>query len=95
MDSQAFSERLIKANYDFNNPLDAARFQRTVFEFMKLVNANSLGDPKGAELMDQYCKFVDDKEVWHLAQTMVPEFRSSREEQYASNKLVAVPEFVY
>ncbi len=86
MHSQAFSERLIKANYDLNNPLDAARFQQTVFEFMKLVKGNSLGDPNGAELMDQFCKFVDDKQVWHLAQTVVPEFRSSREEQYASNE---------
>ena len=81
MASQAFSERLVKANYDFNNPLEAARFQKTVFEFMKLVKDDSLGDPNGEELMDKFCKLVNDREVWHLAQMVVPEFRSSREEQ--------------
>ena len=81
MASQAFSERLVKANYDFNNPLEAARFQKTIFEFMKLVKDDSLGDPNGEELMDKFCKLVNDREVWHLAQTVVPEFRSSREEQ--------------
>ena len=81
MASQAFSERLVKANYDFNNPLDAARFQHTVFEFMKLVKDDSFGDPNGEELMDKFCKLVNDREVWHFAQTVVPEFRSAREEQ--------------
>ena len=82
MASQDFAKKLVKSNYDLNNPLDTARFQQVVSEFMKLVRADSLGDPNGEELIDKFCKLVDDKQVWHLAQMVVPEFRSGREEQY-------------
>ena len=81
MASQAFSDRLIKAEYDLNDPLDAARFQKTVFEFMKRVKDGRFRGPDREELMDMFCKFVDDRKVWHLAQMVVPEFRSAREEQ--------------
>ena len=81
MASQDFSERLMKSGYNLDDPLEAARFQKTVLEFMKNVRDDSLGGPSGKELMDKFCKLVDDREVWHLAQMVVPEFRSAREEQ--------------
>ena len=49
-------------------------FQNTVFDFVKLVKENSLDSPCGTELMNKFCKFVTDREVWHLAQMVVPRF---------------------
>lgn len=94
MASQDFSERLIKSRYDPNDPLKVAQFQETVFEFMKLVRDDNLGDPNGAKLMDKFCELVNDKKVWHLAQMVVPEFRSTREEQYVSKNLYTALHFV-
>lgn len=54
MASQDFSEILIKSRYDPNDPLKVAQFQETVFEFMKLVRDDNLGDPNGAKLMDKF-----------------------------------------
>lgn len=81
MASRDFAEKLVKSEYNLNNPLDTARFQQTVSEFMKPVRADSLNDPNGEELMDKFCKLIDDKQVWYLAQMVIPEFRSGREEQ--------------
>lgn len=75
--------KLDKTGYDINNPLDAARFQYNVMEFMDLVRhtvINKLSDTN-RQLVEKFCKFVDDKEVWHLAQMVVPEFRLSLMEQ--------------
>ena len=90
MASMTFSERLIKSKYNLDYPLDAARFQQTVFEFMELVRDDSLDDPNGEELIDKFCNLVNDKEVWSLAQMVVPEFRSTREEQYAPKNVCTV-----
>ena len=67
MNLQPFSERLKKSKYNPDIALDAARFQETVFEFMKLVRNNSLDYPDGEELMDKFCNLVNDKAVWRLA----------------------------
>lgn len=67
--------------YDRNEPLHFARFQRTVEEFMVLLRNNDLTYPKDRGLLDVFCKFVDNAEVWHLAQTVAPEFRSAKEDQ--------------
>ena len=81
-------QKLDKARYDINNPLDAARFQHNVMEFMDLVrNTDVVGELSdrnnniNRQLVDGFCGFVDDKEVWHLAQMVIPEFRSSLMEQ--------------
>ena len=91
MASHDFAKKLVKSNYDLNNPLDTAQFQQTVYKFMEPVRADSLGNPNGEELMDKFCKLVDDKQVWHLAQMVVPEFRSGREEQYVSKSVWTSP----
>lgn len=67
--------------YDRNEPLDLARFQRTVERFMVLLRSNDLTCPNDQGLLDEFCKFVDNSEVWHLAQTVTPEFRLAKEEQ--------------
>lgn len=64
MASQAFSGRFLNSTYNPNDALDAARFQETVFDFVNLVRDDSLDDPKiGAELMNKFCKLVNDTEV--------------------------------
>ena len=79
-------QKLDKTRYDINNPLDAARFQQNVIEFMDLVRSANISElsksnNESRKLVDKFCKFVDDKDVWHLAQMVIPEFRSSLEEQ--------------
>lgn len=80
-------QKLDKAKYDVHNPLDAARFQQNVMEFMDLVRETTVGDfndksnNENRRLVDEFCRFVNDKEVWHLAQMVIPEFRSSLVEQ--------------
>ena len=75
-------QKLNKARYDVHNPLDAACFQRTVMEFMDLIRNTVVGgNNNNRHLVDEFCRFVDDKEVWHLAQMVIPEFRSSLVEQ--------------
>ena len=70
-----------KSQYDRNKPLDLARFQHTVKQFMVLLRNNDLTYPNDQELLNQFCSFVDDAEVWHLAQTVILEFRSAKEDQ--------------
>lgn len=70
-------QKLDKARYDINNPLDAARFQHNVMEFMSLIRNSDRSNDINQQLVDEFCEFVDDKEVWHLAQMVVPEFRLS------------------
>ena len=67
---------LVRANYDLSKPLDAARLQRTSMEFMRAVRCDAFHDVDGARLMDDYCKFISSTHVWHLAQNVIPEFRS-------------------
>ena len=80
-------QKLIQARCDVHNPLDAARFQHTVMEFMDLVRNTVIGELSDGsknevrQLVDEFCRFVNDKEVWHLAQMVIPEFRSSLVEQ--------------
>ena len=74
-------ERLRKQEYDLNNPLDAAKFQRTVLDFMEIVRATAARSPGMEDDLNRFCTFVDDRAVWHLAQTVTPEFRSALVEQ--------------
>ena len=75
------SARFCPSGYDLNNPLDCAKFQHTVEEFMGSVRDNTFRYPTDQKLLDEFCGFVNNKEVWCLAQTMVPEFRLAREDQ--------------
>ena len=77
-------QKLNKARYDVHNPLDAARFQRNVMEFIDLIRNTVVGGKLSDEsnnnnrhLVNEFCRFVDDKKVWHLAQMVIPKFRSS------------------
>ena len=82
MATQTFArERLDQKSYDLNNPLEAARFQQTVLDFMELARVDESTVPNADGILTEFCEFVDDPEVWHLAQTVVPEFRSSAEAQ--------------
>ena len=75
------SARFHKDQYDQNEPLHLARFQRIVEEFVPLLRANDLTYPDNQRLLDDFCTFIDDPEVWHLAQMLTPEFRLAKEDQ--------------
>ena len=74
-------ERLRKQAYDLNNPLHSARFQCTVINFMEIVKSPATSSRLTHDDMNRFCDFVDDQPVWHLAQTVVPEFRYALVEQ--------------
>ena len=69
-----------KGSYGLRRPLwpqDAARFQIIVVDFMDLVRQkDGLKDPDDRPLVDRFCKFIDDMDMWHLVEPMVPEFSS-------------------
>ena len=72
--------------YDLNDPIQVGRFQNNVKSFMDLVRATFHGsnteiDAANSQMVEEFCKFVDDKEVWNLASMVVPEFRTSLSEQ--------------
>ena len=67
---------LVRKNYDLFNPLKVARFQRTSLDFIKAVRDNVFQGAERVKLMNDFCTFVSSKHVWHLAQMVVPEFRS-------------------
>ena len=76
--------RLDLTKYVFKNPLEAAKFQRTVEDFMGLLESSPSDRLIDQKLLDEFCSFVDGEQVWHLAQMVVPEFRPEREELYDS-----------
>lgn len=57
---------------NFLMPEDAAQCQRMIEEFMALVEHNALTGPEGAQIMQQFCTFVQMDDVWHLADMVVP-----------------------
>ena len=73
--------RFNKENYDLNDPLGAAKFLRTTMDFMDLLREDQSPTLDTDGLLIEFCFFVDDSEVWHLAQTVVPEFRTSADAQ--------------
>ncbi len=48
---------------------------------MVLLRDDVLTLPNDQKLLDEFCNFVNDSEVWHLAQTVTPEFRLAKEDQ--------------
>lgn len=80
---------LVRQNYVLSNPLEAARLQHTSLEFMEAVRSNMFQYGEGTRLMDEFCSFVSSSHVWHLAQNVVPEFRSAPRdsaEEYVSER---------
>ncbi len=72
---------LVSANYVISDPLETARLQSTVIQFMDLVRTGSIRVPESRELINEFCQFVDDIIVWRHAQMVVPEFRFALEDQ--------------
>lgn len=65
--------------YNWNEPLYLARFQRAVEDFMVLLRNDVLTSSIDQKLLDDFCNFVNDAEVWHLAPMVTPEFRLAKE----------------
>lgn len=69
----------------YNNlklPIDSERCQKTVEDFMALVERNALESQEGLNLMTEFCEFVNHPDVWPLATLVIPQFRLSRVEKY-------------
>ena len=73
--------RLDRDGYDWDVPLHLARLQRTVEDFMTLIKNNEVMYPDDQGILDRFCVLVNDARVWPLAQMVVPEFRSAKEDQ--------------
>ena len=73
--------RLNLNRYDWDVPLHLARLQRIVEDFMTLVQANEVIYPDDKGILDQFCTLVNNPKVWPLAQIVVPEFRSAKEDR--------------
>ncbi len=58
MAQEKFDAARFGSQYDRNEPLDLARFQRTVEEFMVLLRSNELRFPNDQGLLDEFCKFI-------------------------------------
>ncbi|KAL8730677.1 MAG: hypothetical protein Q9166_003869 [cf. Caloplaca sp. 2 TL-2023] len=75
--ANVFHGQLQLQGYNFDDPIEAARCQTNVYEFMQHVYKNSFKGPEGKTLVDKFCNLVRHKEVCHLAEMVVPEFRMS------------------
>ncbi|KAL8664749.1 MAG: hypothetical protein Q9202_002751 [Teloschistes flavicans] len=67
----------------YNNlklPVDSERCQKTVEDFMALVERNAVESQEGLNLMKEFCELVNHQDVWPLATLVVPQFRLSRVE---------------
>lgn len=64
--------------------LDAAQCQRTILDFMALVRDDAFDSLGGGQLVKDFCGLVNHKDVWHLAEMVVPEFRMSKAEKSVS-----------
>ena len=81
-----FDNSKFQCEYDLNDPQKTSLLQHTIMEFMDEVRKTTSGtspsiDKSNRALVNEFCEFVDDKEVWHLAQAVIPEFRFSLVEQ--------------
>lgn len=67
----------------FANPLDAARCQKTIRDFMDLVETKGhiFSTSEGEGILTDFLKMLDNDKVWPLAEMMVPQFRLSLEEK--------------
>lgn len=61
--------------YTLDIPIDACRFQNTVEDFMKLVETNPDYLMVNNQLIDDFCRLIDDDEGFPLAAMVMPELR--------------------
>lgn len=76
MSASTFDATRFHEACDPNSATDLCRVQMTIFDFVTLVKAGALIMGRDEELAEDFCRFVDHKEIWHLAEMMVPEFRT-------------------
>ncbi|KAL8707766.1 MAG: hypothetical protein Q9225_007711 [Loekoesia sp. 1 TL-2023] len=72
--------------YSFSDPQQAGQCQKTIEDFMVLVEDNALQSSEGAQSMEEFCKFIEHPNVWHLAEMVVPQLRQSRLENEQADK---------
>ena len=68
-------ERLSQGRYDSNDGLCVAKAQCTVKDFRTLVRKGGLDDVREKILLVSFYQLVDNDNVWHLGETVGPEFR--------------------
>ncbi|KAL8840115.1 MAG: hypothetical protein Q9170_001463 [Blastenia crenularia] len=68
-----------------NDAADIARFVGTVREFVDLVRQNSFTGKDGESLMEEFCCFVNDPNVWTHAEKVAREFRMTWQEKHAAD----------
>jgi hypothetical protein len=66
--------RLQPSKYNLNDPIDAAKFQRMVSDFMDLVREDD-SEVSGRKELAAFRDMVMDEQGWHLAVMVVPEFQ--------------------
>lgn len=76
MSASTFDATRFEGNYDFNNAQDLCRIQIAISDFMTLVREGAFIVGRDEGLAESFCRFVDREEVWHLAEMVVPEFRT-------------------
>ena len=82
MDKIERIEQRMTESYDFNNPLDGAKYQNTVEEFLGLLRNGQLHKAKHTGLFDRFVTFVQqDHHFWELALPVVPELRVNEVEE--------------
>ena len=76
MSGLTFDTTRLHGDYDFNNTQDLCLIQSTISDFIMLVREGDLIVNRDEGLADDFCSFVDREEIWHLAEMVVPEFRT-------------------
>ncbi|KAL8958250.1 MAG: hypothetical protein Q9193_004657 [Seirophora villosa] len=69
-----------KDRNNVNSAVDIARFIGTVREFVELVRQDSFKGREGERLMEDFCDFVNDPNVWTHAEKVVCAFRMTWQE---------------
>ena len=77
------ARRLEQRNYDLRRPLERARLQKTVRDFMDLLRNNAFNgrETSHVSLVTAFCRLLDHDDVWYLAETVVPEVRVALADQ--------------
>lgn len=70
-----------KNGNNVNSAVDIARFIGTVREFVELVRQDSFQGREGEGLMEDFCDFVNDPNVWTHAEKVVSAFRMTWQEK--------------
>lgn len=68
--------------YDFGSVSDVGRYQTVIRSFIALVEQDSLLGDEGKQFMDEFCRLMCYREVWFIAEMVIPQFRMSAIEKY-------------